>query len=400
MKKRGSIGSAVLPAIVAGCLLLLWAGSSSAARMAPGPSKDPNTGKAYAGSETCKKCHAQKYSDWKNTIHAWMVRPIAKGDFKNVKADLTAEGAPKPDQYDWAYVIGGWYKEERYAFWDEKGNIIDGEFEYNKPKNHFSLRKKKDGSLSRLDWFDECGNCHATGVNYKERTFIEFNIGCEACHGPSADHAKAPKKVKAVIDTHTENCGRCHIRARMKGDLKKFNYPVYYELNKPETLTKDLDFEPYTAPGSFWPDQKNANRHRQQYLEWIKSPHSEVKGLSCATCHDPHKGSLSYRTGQLKGDERVFCGKCHEAIVANPKKHSGHRYDVASCSSCHMPYTIASGSIPNHTFEAIPPSKTLQYGVDEKTGKPKMPNSCGIYCHTKESAADLDVKYKAIFKKM
>jgi predicted CXXCH cytochrome family protein len=163
---------------------------------------------------------------------------------------------------------------------------------------------------------------------------------------------------------------------------------------------KDLDPEPYTAAGSFWPDQKNANRHRQQYLEWIKGPHSEVKGLTCLTCHDPHKGSLSYRTGQLRGDERVFCGKCHEKIVANPKKHSGHRYEVASCAACHLPYTIAAGSVPNHTFEAIPPSKTLQYGADEKTGKPKMPNSCGLYCHTKESAVDLDAKYKMIFKKM
>lgn len=89
---------------------------SASAKMAPGPSKDPITGKAYAGSEKCKSCHKAKYDDWKNTIHAWMIRPIAKGDFKNVKADLTVEGAPKPDQYDWAYVIGGWYKEERYAF--------------------------------------------------------------------------------------------------------------------------------------------------------------------------------------------------------------------------------------------------------------------------------------------
>jgi len=394
---RRLVKSATIMAVV---LSLSWVCVAQAARMGPGPSKDPNTGKSFAGSEACKTCHAKQYGDWKNTIHAWMVRPIAKGDFKNVKADLSAENAPKPDQYDWAYVIGGWYKEERYTFWDEKGNIIDGEFEYNKPKNHFSIRKMKDGALSRLDWFDECGNCHATGANYKERTFVEFNIGCEACHGPTADHAKNPKKAKAVIDTHTENCGRCHIRARMKGDLKKFNYPVYYELNKPETLMKDLDPEPYTAAGSFWPDQKNANRHRQQYLEWIKGPHSEVKGLTCLTCHDPHKGSLSYRTGQLRGDERTFCGKCHEAIVANPKKHSGHRYDVASCAACHLPYTIAAGSVPNHTFEAIPPSKTLQFGADEKTGKPKMPNSCGLYCHTKESAVDLDAKYKMIFKKM
>ena len=379
-------------------LFLVATHGVASGKMAPGPSKDPLTGKAYAGSEKCGSCHKKEYANWKKTIHAWMVRPIAKGDLKNAKADLTVENAPKPDQYNWAYVIGGWYKEERYTFWDEKGDIIDGEFEYSKPKNHFSIRKTKDGALSRLDWFNECGYCHATGTNYKERSFVEFNIGCEACHGPSADHAKSPKKVKAVIDRKSENCSRCHIRARMKGDLKKFNYPVHYQLGKPETLMKDLDPEPYTQPGSFWPDQKNANRHRQQHLDWVNGKHSEVDGLSCVTCHDPHKGSLEHRTGQLKGDVRELCGKCHEKIVANPKKHSGHRYEVASCAACHLPKTIAGGTVSNHTFEAIPPSKTVQYGFDEKSGKPKMPNSCSLYCHTKESAADMDAKYKKIFK--
>ena len=379
--------------------LLVSQAYTAPAKLAPGPSKDPITGKAYAGSEKCKTCHKAKYDSWKNTIHAWMIRPIAKGDLKNAKADLTVEGALKSDQYDWAYVIGGWYKEERYAFWDEKGNIISGEFEYNRPRKHFSIRKDKEGALERLDWFNECGYCHATGTNYKERTFVEFNIGCEACHGPSADHAKSPKKVKAVIDKNTENCGRCHIRARMKGDLKKFNYPVHYELNKPQTMMKDLDPEPYTASGSFWPDQKNANRHRQQYLEWIKSRHNGIPDLNCVTCHDPHVGSLSYRTGQLNSEERSLCGKCHEEIVADSVRHSGHRAEVASCSACHLPYTIASGSVPNHTFEAILPSKSLRYGMDEKTGKPKMPNSCSLYCHTKESASAMDEKYNLIFKK-
>ncbi|MEI9476974.1 MAG: multiheme c-type cytochrome [Deltaproteobacteria bacterium] len=380
-------------------LFLVWVCMASAAKMAPGPSKDAISGKAYAGSEKCKSCHKANYDAWKNTLHAWMVRPIAKGNLKNAKGDLTVEGAPKPDQYDWAYAIGGWYKEERYTFWDDKGNIISGEFEYNRPLKHYSIRKDRNGNIERLDWYNECGYCHATGTNYKERTFVEFNIGCEACHGPSADHAKNPKKVKAIIDKNTENCGRCHIRGRMKDDLNKFAYPVMYELNKPQTMMKDFNPEPYTALGSFWPDQKNANRHRQQYLEWIKGRHNGVPGLSCVTCHDPHIGSLSYRTGQLKGDERSFCGKCHEEIVADSKKHSGHRYEVVSCSSCHMPYTIAAGSVPNHTFEAISPSKTLQYGVNDKTGKPKMPNSCSLYCHTKETAAVMDEKYKSIFKK-
>lgn len=388
-----------LVSIAFAVMLILAAADASFAKMAPGPSKDPLTGKAYAGSEKCAGCHKQQYKDWKNTIHAWMLRPIAKGDLKNAKADLTVENAPKPDQYDWAYVIGGWYKEERYTFWDEKGDIISGEFEYNKPKNHFALRKDKTGALERVDWFNECGYCHSTGTNYKTRTFTEFNIGCESCHGPSADHAKNPKKVKAVSDRTSENCGRCHIRARMKDDLKKFNYPIFYELGKPETLMKQLEPEPYTAPGSFWPDQKNANRHRQQYLDWKGSKHFDVAEISCVTCHDPHKGSLAYRTGQLKADPRPLCAKCHESEVTNPKKHSGHRYEVASCTACHMPKTIASGSVSNHTFEAIPPAKSIKFGLDEKTGKPKMPNSCSLYCHTKETPEDMEGKYNQIFKK-
>lgn len=374
--------------------------SSWGAKMGPGPSVDPLSGKKYAGSEACKECHEGIYKEWKNTLHAWMIRPIAKGDLKNAKADLSLEGAPKADGYDWAYAIGGWYKEERYTFWDEKGDIISGEYEYNRPKKQFVQRKNKEGAPDRLDWFNECGYCHATGTNYKTRTFVEFNIGCEACHGPSADHASKPKEVKAVIDRNTENCGRCHTRGRMKDDLKAFNYPVNYEMNKPETMMQGLNPEPYTAAGSFWPDQKNANRHRQQYLEWIKSAHNKVKGLSCVTCHDPHKGSLGYRYGQTSADARALCGvaDCHADIVADPKKHSGHRYEVASCAACHLPMTIAGGTVGNHTFEAIPPSKTLQYGADEKTGKPRMPNVCTLYCHTKEDASAMDGKYKSIFK--
>ena len=72
--------------------VLVWQVNLASAKMAPGPSKDPITGKAYAGSERCKSCHKAQYDSWKNTIHAWMIRPIAKGDFKNVKANLTVEG--------------------------------------------------------------------------------------------------------------------------------------------------------------------------------------------------------------------------------------------------------------------------------------------------------------------
>jgi predicted CXXCH cytochrome family protein len=357
--------------------------------------KNTVTGVEYVGSQACQACHQTQYKAWQNSLHTQMVRPIAKGDFKNVKADLTAPGAPKPDEYDWAYAIGGWYKEERYAFRHDKGNVLSGEYEYNKPLNRFVLRKDRAGSLERLDWFNACGGCHATGVDYRTRQFSELNIGCEACHGPGALHVKDPKGSKVAVDRTSENCGQCHIRGQ--DTSKKFGYPIDYEFNKPQSLLAKFSPIPVTDAGSVYPDQKNSNRHRQQYLDWQKGKHAAA-GVTCTTCHDPHVGALSYRTGMLRAPEKALCGPCHQAVVANPVKHSGHRYEQASCSACHLLKTIGSGSVTTHTFEAVAPAKTIQYGVDDR-GRVKMPNSCMAYCHRGTDVAAMDARYKTLFKK-
>lgn len=357
--------------------------------------KNTVTGAEYVGSKSCGACHQKQYKAWENSLHAHMVRPIAKGDFKSVKADLTAPGAPKPDQYDWAYAIGGWYKEERYAFRDEKGNVISGEFEYTKPTNHFSLRKDKAGNMERLDWLNACGGCHTTGLDYKARQFSELNIGCEACHGPGALHARNPKGAKVAVDKSAENCGQCHIRG--SDTSKTFGYPIDYEFNKPETLLAKFTPIPVTDTGSVFPDQKNSNRHRQQYLDWKKGRHAAA-GVTCGTCHDPHVGSLSFRTGMLRAEEREICGGCHEAIASDPVKHSGHRFAQANCSACHLPKLIGAASVSTHTFEAIPPAKSLQYGKDDR-GRLKMANSCTAHCHKTADLAAMDANYKKLFKK-
>lgn len=86
-----------------------------------------------------------------NSLHAHMVRPIARGDFKTVKADLTIAGAPRPDQYDWVYVVGGWYKEERYAYRDAQGNVMVGEFEYHRPLKRFVLKRDPANNPEAVD---------------------------------------------------------------------------------------------------------------------------------------------------------------------------------------------------------------------------------------------------------
>jgi hypothetical protein len=85
-------------------------------------------------------------------------------------------------------------------------------------------------------------------------------------------------------------------------------------------------------------------------------------------------------------------------VEPDPAKHSNHRYEQASCAACHLPKIIANGSRSTHTFEAVPPAKTIQHGTDNQ-GRVRMPNSCNAYCHKGTDVAAMDAKYKAVFKK-
>ncbi len=344
---------------------------------------------AFVGSQTCKSCHVGNYDSWRNTLHANMIRPAGKGDLSNARADLSQPGAPKPDQYDWAFVIGGWYKEERYAYRDAAGTIKTGEFEYNAPKKQFTLRRDRAGNLESLDWINECGACHTTGMNPNTRQWSEVNIACEACHGPGADHAKNPAAVRMAVDTSSEACGKCHIRGRDKSG--QVNYPVGYEYGKPTTLMANFNPIPMTDAASVFPDQKNSSRHRQQFLDWSKSGHENWK-VECVTCHDPHKGALTQRKVDLRASGDQLCAKCHSKQVSDAVAHSAHTSSMASCAACHMPKLIGSGSVSTHTFEAIPPAKTLQLGE-------AMANSCTSTCHKDRSVQLADEQFKRIFKR-
>lgn len=386
--KRGIVVAITLVALATG--LLISTGSAlglsleGAASPAPQAAVDPG---AYVGSQTCQGCHAETYDSWQNTLHAHMVRPIAKGDLSNAKGDLTQAGAPKPDQYDWVFAIGGWYKEERYAYRDAKGQIVTGEFEYNKPKNSYTLRKDSKGNLEALDWINECGACHATGMDTQKRQWSELNIGCEACHGPGGNHAANPTAVRMSVDKSSENCGKCHIRGRDKTGLT--GYPMDFEYGKPSTLMAKFNPIPMSDKGSVFPDQTNSNRHRQQYLDWSKSAHAQWD-VNCVTCHDPHKGSLTQRKADLRAQGDELCAKCHRDKTSNPVAHSMHSAQMASCAGCHLPKVIASGSVSTHTFEAMAPIKTLHFGETQA-------NSCTYSCHKSQGVDWAHWNYVKIF---
>lgn len=332
------------------------------------PAAEAQVGRTYVGSGKCATCHADIGAWWKRTLHSKMVRPATPDQ---IKADLKALNAPNLSEFDFAYVIGGWYKEERYVI--RRGTeLLTTPHEWDAVPQRFVIRT--DGFL---DWRTACIGCHTTGYSPQTRQWAELNIGCESCHGPGSAHAAAPAKANIIIDRTAEACGSCHIRGT--DNATKFGFPTTYRLTQPQTLLAGFTPIPMTDAGSVFPDQRTSNRHRQQFIDYSKSKHYLNAKMGCVTCHDPHVGTETAARTQLKKPKATLCVSCHQTQANRFVAHAGHQKWQATCADCHNPRVIADGTISTHTFWTLPPADTLRLG-------PRQANSCTYKCHKTQSA--------------
>lgn len=219
----------------------------------------------YAGSESCKSCHAPHYNDWSKTWHAKMERwpspDIIVGDFdnrtiqlKNIRArnkegkeeviNPTAFTFRKGDKFfftlidkdddansqTWevAKVIGG--------NWDQGYEVKLGEDNFLPSPLRWSVGQKDwlVGGFNPQDWYladgtpdgrplrpeelpmnrvaeSKCNGCHTTGFKFAkndkgvwkghEHGKGEIGIGCESCHGPGARHVEEAQTAKTAGKT-------------------------------------------------------------------------------------------------------------------------------------------------------------------------------------------------------
>ncbi|MCP4902215.1 MAG: hypothetical protein GY906_35055, partial [bacterium] len=252
------------------------------------------------------------------------------------------------------------------------------------------------------------------------------NVGCEACHGPGSKHVLGggdPDEILAPSKLTTEEanaiCEQCHVRTKStpngthdwpyKDDTGESWIP-----GRTETPLKDF----YTDAGGYWPDGTTSKKHHQQYFDFYKSskPEFGFHPIKCVECHSPHKGGKHMvRTSitddglriPTSNDNNTLCLACHathgdfEAITKEQvaehdehldlisrvtAEHTNHPYGptrsmgLSRCSKCHMPKVQKSAinfDIHAHTFEPIPPEKTLIY--QDGGG---MPNACAVSCHS------------------
>lgn len=358
----------------------------------------------------------RKLSD-EGTLPATQPSMVAR--LSHLHGDLRADKAPPLT--DVTYAMGGWYKEESYLKEGVdpatgKATFTVTRYEWDPIKGHY--RDDRDGTRN---WLTQCAGCHTTGYDPATQTFAEVNIGCEACHGPGGDHVLSAGEVPMIIDRSSEGCGYCHIRAENAATAefpaRSFNFPIGYQLGQPETL----QFIPQPlsdTAASFFPDG-TSKRHRQQYLD-MRYPGFRVtkhyeRNVTCTSCHDPHTSGVvtvhagipadaNVPGGDLNGiaiydngagttrfvewdgeglKPGVNCGTCHAGVDPTHVHYFTDRALAATldCTDCHMPDVInvnpttLRGALHPHTFRAMRPETSLQYGADLQA------NSCTYRCH-------------------
>ncbi len=385
---------------------------------------------AYAGSETCQRCHSTQYAAWKKSLHVQMTKPIAQaavsGDFRQSAPFTQHERTYAPSVSDGHYAIAvtrppaaketfpvdytlGAKRFQGYLsklpdgriyvlplFWNTAWQRwLDWKEIVPVPDGHRDLRQL---------WNINCFNCHATNlqrnfdVNARAyaTTWTEMGIGCESCHGPAALHAANPPSHIVSMKSATrrqvfDTCAYCH--------GNKTNYFTGFtpgnrleDFAEPALISDPI---PESDPqGEFWSDGRPSRFNRPQALS--QSGCFRAGAIACTNCHVAHGSANEHSLKVPIADSDTLCTQCHSTGPGGTDRSggsSGSRTpvvakaigDVAAhthhapasqgsrCIECHMSnvnWRMLTRR-RDHTFAAPVPELTARYGI---------PNACTT-CH-------------------
>jgi hypothetical protein len=189
-----------------------------------------------------------------------------------------------------------------------------------------------------------CVRCHTTTQPTKGLIPNEklFGVGCESCHGAGSNHVdtmrqtnKPPyyidRKANLTGEQANELCGVCHRRTIDVPDSDKDMTQRF----QPHGIAKSKCFQ-------------NSNN-----------------GLTCITCHDPHKDASTNHK-----EYSAICAKCHTNGVTPPAKLTRiavcPKQPNGDCIPCHMPQKALrqkqgniSIQMADHFIRKKPPTKQV-----------------------------------------
>ncbi len=413
--------------------ILLVACSKNSETQPPAP-----VAATFVGSEACASCHASEHAAWQGSHHELAMQPASSatvlGDFSGVSFDYfgepsrffrdgdafkvqTGDASGKPATYTVAWVFGveplqqylvefpGGRLQALPFAWDSRAAAAGGQRWFHLyPDEHIAAGDVLHWTGPQQNWNYMCAECHSTNLvmgydlasDSFDTTWSEVSVGCEACHGPGAQHvAEAGKgdfgssRYGLVVDLddqgratwkmnpdsgiaersepamrpsqQPESCGRCHARRAVITD--------HYEYGRP---LADTHLPALLEEGLYFADGQNRDEV-YEYGSFLQSRMYRA-GVTCSNCHDPH--SLKLVTGP-EADQ--VCGQCHLPTRFAAPAHTGHATDTVACVDCHMPertYMVVD-SRRDHGFRVPRPDLTESTGV---------PNACND-CHADRSPA-------------
>lgn len=366
---------------LAALVLLALALRPVAAAEAPATLDPP----AYVGSEACVGCHTGAAAAWQGSDHqlAWTLPgpDTVLGDFDAAEFThggvttrfltqdgqylIETEGADGQRRAFPVVGVAGIRPLQQYLISPEPGRTqafdiawdVDARRWY--PLYPDQVAPPGDGfhwTGPYKSWEARCAECHATGYsrNYRPETrsyapkMAEIGVGCEACHGPGAEHvawAAAPTDwmpkagltpqgltvdLAAAPDILVGQCFTCHSRREAMLDGNPLPGTPYHDAYTLSLLRAGL----YHPDGSIRDEVYEAGSFLQSKMH--------ARGVQCADCHDPH--SL-----RLRAEGNAVCTQCHSP-AGNPRfptlrpadydspAHHFHEPGTpgASCPSCHM----------------------------------------------------------------
>jgi predicted CXXCH cytochrome family protein len=352
----------------------------------------------YVGSQACEKCHAEIYKSWKKTPMANVVRDPREHP-EAIIPNLSTNPLAKFTKDQVALVYGSIWKQRYFtkigddyfpepAQWDVRNRVwrpyfvatgTDWWTAFYPPDN----MKRPTGPT--------CDGCHSVDYNIHAKTVVEWNVGCERCHGPGSEHAEHPSRGNILNPARmdyvhaSDTCIQCHSQGRpltspIEG--RYYDWPVGYRVGL--NLKDFWQLEEHKlgeTTFTHFPDG-TAHKNRMQGNDFVQSVMYR-RGIACFSCHDAHGTD---NNAQLRKPVDKLCLDCHGPLSVNGprtatlEEHSHHKDGTpgSQCVACHMPKietTLADVKVRAHTFMFISPTLTEQFGI---------PNPCNS-CHNDKS---------------
>jgi len=392
---------------VAGLALLTWVKASP-------PPADAD----FAGSGACVECHRKISAAWRDSQHNKMMRPADAPGV--VVADLTHEDvAAHFDVRDIVWAIGGKW-EQQFMGEDEHGEtLLPGAW----------MHLSQDWLFQGWDGWEvpvprrRCHGCHTVGLDAETGKFVEPNIACEACHGPSSWHVDTWGFGRTTSTADADVCGQCHTRG--KDPSGEYFFPVGFRPgDRVEDFFVALEPTPGQSSSQWWGNGHARDRH-QEFTAWSQGGHANsLRSLregydgrfgpaddSCLRCHaaepilqpwlevtletarEPVTCSVCHNVHGSLDEARMVCGDCHggagSAFYHTPEQNAAHvpcpESAGVDCADCHMPKTGHVGgayALHSHSPGIVSPREAARY---------EMPSSCqNGGCHADDPVEHFD----------